>query len=195
MRTSSVLLSAFTGLLLFIGADIIAQDKAAKAKKAPKAKAEPVVLDPYGRPEGSIVDQTARYYVWHDGQGWHMRTTAKGGRNFHGKIRTHDATIKSYKSVGLKNDKQKKTSTDSWRVNDARNELTFQFLTAQLSDGLDLVVDGEGEVEFELNIDKQKNPQAVFVGRGLQHPDTNPFRLPASPKRTGKQGDTASDSK
>jgi hypothetical protein len=192
MRASSVLLSAVTGVLLFIGADIIAQEKAAKAKKAPKAKAEPVVLDPYGRPEGSIVDQTARYYVWHDGQGWHIRTTAKGGRNFHGAVRIHNATIKTYKSVGLK-EKQKKQ--DSWRVNDTRNELTFQFLTGNLSDGLDFVLEGDGEVEFELKIGDQKNPQAVFVGRGLQHPDTNPFRLPAAPKRVAKEGDTAGDAK
>jgi len=165
-------------------AQIAAQQPEPKAKKkAAKTKAEPVVLDPSGRPEGSIVDQSGRYYVWHDGQGWHLRTTAKVGRNFHGAVRVKDAKIKTYKSVGLKNDKQG-GSEDSWRVNDARSELTFQFKTGKLSDGLDFVVEGDdGEVEFDLHIDKQKSPQAIFVGRGLQHPDTNPFSLPAAPKK------------
>lgn len=160
---------------------IAAQQPESKAKKK-AAKAEPVVLDPSGRPEGSIVDQTGRYYVWHDGQGWHLRTTSKGGRNFHGAVRVKEAKIKTFKSVGLK-DKQGKNE-DLWRVNDARSELTFHFKTGKLSDGLDFVVDGdEGQVEFDLHIDKQKSPQAIFVGRGLQHPDTNPFSLPAAPKK------------
>ena len=167
-------------------AGIAAQEPGAKAKaksKAVKAKAEPVVLDPSGRPEGSIVDQTGRYYVWHDISGWHLRTTAKVGRNFHGTIRVKDAKIKTFKSVGLK-DKQGKNE-DLWRVNDARSELTFNFRTGKLSDGLDFAVEGDdGQVEFDLHIDKQKNPNDIFVGKGLQHPDSNPFSLPAAPKKT-----------
>jgi hypothetical protein len=161
-----------------------AQEGKAKEKKAPKTKAEPTVLDPFGRPEGSIVAQTARYYVWYDGESWHLRTTAKVGRNFHGTIRTKDARIKSCRSVGLKNDKQKKGATDAWRVNDARSELTFHFKTGQLSDGFDFVVEGEeGQLDFDLLIDDQKNPRAIFVGRGEQHPDKNPFSLGAMPKK------------
>lgn len=175
-------------LALVIGgaaSQLAGQEPTAKAKKKPKDKAEPVALDPFDRPEGSIVDQTARYYVWFDKQGWHLRTTAKVGRNFHGTIKLKDAKVKSCLSVGLKNDKQKKTATDSWRVNDARDELKFAFKTGQLSDGFDLAVEGdEGQIEFELLIDSQKNPRAIFVGRALGHPDQNPFHLQAVPRRT-----------
>jgi hypothetical protein len=183
MRAAAVhlllMIAVFSALKLLAG-----QEGAAKGKKAAKAKAEPTVLDPFGRPEGSIVDQTARYYVWYDGDSWNLRTTAKVGRNFHGTIRMKDAKIKSCRSVGLKNDKQKKAATDAWRVNDARSELTFQFKTGQLSDGFDMVVEGDGgQIEFELLIDNQKNPRAIFVGRGEQHPDKNPFSLPATPQK------------
>jgi hypothetical protein len=161
----------------------LGENKPGQAKKPAMSKSALTMLDPSGRPEGSIVDQTARYYVWHDAQGWHLRTTAKVGRNFHGAVRVKDAKIKTFKSVGLKKDNQGKVE-DVWRVNEARTELKFQFKTGKLSDGIDLVVDGDGgQIEFELNIDKQQNPRAVFVGRGLQHPATNPFTLPSSPKK------------
>jgi hypothetical protein len=162
---------------------VAAQDSTKKEKKK-KAKAEPVVLDPFGRPEGQINDQPARYYVWFENKSWKLRTTAKVGRNFTGTIRLKDAKVKSCLSVGLKKDNQKKTDIDRWQVNEARNELRFQFKTSTLADGFDLEVDGDdGQIEFELMIDNQKNPKAVFVGRGLQHPDTNPFSLPAIPKK------------
>jgi hypothetical protein len=175
----------FLLLLVALGTvvnQIAADEPAAKAKKAKKAKAEPRVLDPFDRPEGSIVDQTARYYVWYDKQGWHLRTTAKVGRNFSGTIRVKDAKIKSCVPVGLK-DRQK--VGDAWQVNEARSELRFAFKTSKLSDGFDLVVEGdEGQMEFELAIDNQRNPRAVFVGKSQQHPDQNPFTLPAAPKKT-----------
>jgi len=157
-----------------------------KAKKAPKAKAEPVVLDPIGRTDGKIVDQTARYYIWYDpeNEAWNLRTTAKVGRNFHGTIRVKEAKIKSVLPVGLKNDRQKKGSQDAWRFNGDRSELTFQFKTSQLSDGFAFKLDGEdGEIEFDLQIDNQKNPRAIFVGKGEQHPDKNPFSLPVAPRK------------
>ena len=66
-----------------------------KAKKTPKAKAKaaPVELDPIGKTEDKIYDQTARYYIWYDRQdeSWQLRTTAKVGRNFHGTIRVKEA--------------------------------------------------------------------------------------------------------
>jgi hypothetical protein len=181
MRTGFTMLILIAVLLGNIESRALGQGKTAKAKKPAKSKDAPATLDPSGRPEGSIVDQTARYYVWHDNQGWHLRTTAKVGRNFHGVVRVKDAKIKTFKSVGLKKDNQGKVE-DVWRVNDARTELKFQFKTGKLSDGIDLILDGDaGQIEFELNIDNQKNPRAIFVGRGLQHPATNPFSLPSSP--------------
>jgi len=152
--------------------------------KATKAKSKPAArpLDPWGRPEGSIVDQTARYYVWYDKQGWHVRTTAKVGRTFNGAIRVKDAKIKSCVAIGLKNDGKK--STDAWKVNQARSELKFAFRTGRMSDGFDLAIDGdEGQLEFELLIDNLSHPKAVFIGEGLQHPSESPFSLPAAPQR------------
>jgi hypothetical protein len=160
-----------------------ADEPAGKTKKKSKPAAAAKELNPFDRPEGSIVDQTARYYVWYDKQGWHVRTTAKGGRNFHGTIRVKEAKIKSCVPIGLKDGKQRGV-TDAVKFNEARTELKFAFKTGKMSDGFDLAVDGEaGQIEFELAIDNQKNPKWIFVGRALGHPAENPFSLPTMPKR------------
>ena len=175
-------------LLVTLGTCIVtnaaAQQPPAKAKGAkPKAKAQQV--DPWNRPEGSIVDQTARYYVWYDGTGWHIRSTAKGLRTFHGTVRTTGAEIKSCVPVGLSDGKQK-GKPDVWRVNDKRSELTFRFRTAAKSDGFDIKLEGDGTVEFELQIDDEQKPQAIFVGEKKRHPAKSPFSLPAKPAKAGQ---------
>ena len=159
-----------------------AQQPKSKATKTARPKSAAKKLDPWDRPEGSIVDQTARYYVWYDSQGWHIRSTAKGLRTFHGTVRVKDARIKSCVPVGLKDGRQK-GMPDAWRVNDKRSELTFRFRTAAKSDGFDINVEGDGQIEFDLAIDEQKKPQAIFVGGGKGHPDNVPFSLPATPQR------------
>jgi hypothetical protein len=181
-------------ILLGVVIGLAADQPKVKQKKAPKSKAAPRELDPFDRPEGSINDQTARYYVWYDKSGWHLRTTAKGARRFHGTIRVTEGRIAACVPVGLKEGKQK-GRPDVWRVNDARSELQFQLTTAQLSDGFDLSIEGEkGEIEFDLNIDMQRNPRSIFVGKARQHPDKNPFSLPLTPTRGGEKGPGADGS-
>jgi len=173
---------AVIALCLACGA--IAQQPAAKAK-AKKAKAQVEKIDPWGRPEGSIVDQAARYYVWYDDSGWHVRSTAKGQRTFHGTISVKDARIKSCVPIGLKDGKQK-GQPDAWRVNEKRTQLTFRFKTSTKSDGFDIDVEGDGTIEFELAIDNEQKPQAIFVGENKRHPAKSPFSQPAAPAKSGQ---------
>jgi hypothetical protein len=171
-------------LLIALGAGVVgfaaAQQPPAKAKAKPKAKAQK--LDPWNRPEGTIVDQTARYYVWYDATGWHIRCTAKGLRTFQGTVRAKGTQIKSCVPVGLSDGKQK-GKPDVWRVNDKRSELTFRFRTAAKSDGFDIKVEGDGSVEFELTIDGEQKPQTIFVGEKKRHPAESPFSQPAKPPK------------
>lgn len=180
MRTHTlILIVACFGCWLTGG---VAAPQEAKGKKGGKAKE--VELNPFGRPEGSIVDQPARYYIWYDGDSWQLRTTSQAARNFTGVIRLKNAKFKSCVTVGLKNDKQKKGAEDGWRMSGDRDEIKFAFKTGKLSDGLDIKVDGDdGVIEFDLSIDTQKNPRAIFVGRDVAHPGKNPFTLPATPKK------------
>ena len=183
MHFSSVILVSLT---ICCAGNISAQETKAKRGKPKPKSGEIETVDAFGRPEGSIANQTARYYAWYDGEQWHLRTTAKQARNFNGTIRVTNGEIKSCVGVGVKNDRQKKANTDAWRINPQRNELKFVFRTATLSDGLDFVVEGDGPIEFDLFIDTQQNPRAIFLGRSGEHPRQIPFRLPAQVERTGK---------
>ncbi len=123
--------------------------------------------------------------MWYDASGWHIRTTAKGLRTFHGTVKVKDARIKSCVPVGLSDGKQK-GKPDVWRVNEKRSELTYRFRTSARSDGFDIVLEGDGQIEFELAIDGEQKPQAIFVGQKKRRPEKSPFSQPATPAKTGK---------
>src|SRR5687767_12196811 len=100
MRKQLLFLAA-VWLLFSFAISAAQQPTKSKTAKSARPKSAPKKLDPWNRPEGSIVDQTARYYVWYDTKGWHIRCTAKGLRTFHGTVRVKDARIKSCLPVGL----------------------------------------------------------------------------------------------
>lgn len=181
LSKASLLFLAF--VVAFAGTAAVTGAQKEKTKsKAKKQKSEP--LDVTGRPEGGLAAKhgakSARYYVWYDKQGWHLRSTAGGTRRFHGTVRVKDGKIASVLSVGLKGDGKK--SQDAWRVDSARKELAFDFRTSTASDGLDIKIDGDqAELEFDLLIDNQKRPQRVFLGRKEQHPAELPLKLKSVP--------------
>jgi hypothetical protein len=186
-RNSALLLLMLTAFL--VGA-LLHPGKASAQKsadpKGAKNKKQSEPLDPSGRPEGPLAAKLgvkgARYYVWYDKQGWHLRTTAGGTRRFHGTMRVTDGTIASCISVGLKGDGKK--SQDAWRVEPKRKELAFDFRTSTHSDGLDIRIDGDdAELEFNLLIDGQPKPRAVFLGKKQHNPIAMPLKLKAVPEQ------------
>ncbi len=192
-RTPALLLlvaMAFVAGVLVSPAEIAAQKKPADGKSA-KSKKQSGPLDPTGRPEGPLAAKlgvkSARYFVWYDKQGWHLHTTAGGTRRFHGTMKVTDGTIASCISVGLKGDGKK--SQDAWRVEPQRKALEFDFRTSTASDGLDIRIDGDdAELEFNLLIDGQPKPRAVFLGKKQQNPPELPLKLKAVPAQTAAKG-------
>jgi hypothetical protein len=186
-RISALLLIAtafLTGVLL--NPEWAAAQKKSADGKAAKSKKQTEPLDPTGRPDGPLAAKlgvkSARYFVWYDKQGWHLRTTASGTRRFHGTMRVTDGTIASCISVGLKGDGKK--SQDAWRVDPKRVELAFDFRTSTHSDGLDIRIDGDdANLEFDLLIDGQPKPRAVFLGKKQQNPPELPLKLKAVPEQ------------
>lgn len=149
------------------------QAAAQKATKTARTKAD-VPIDPEGWPESSLTKQSARYFIWHDKMGWHLRSTTAGKlRRFHGAIRLDQGRIESVISTGI--DKEK---TDAWRVDKDRKTLKYEFKTASRSDGFYFKVKDTTELEFDLAIDGKKDAKAVFIGKKGQHPAEVPFTLP-----------------
>lgn len=178
------------GSIGFAVSPALPQDKPAANKKAAKKpdkkdeKADPPPIDPWNRPEGSIVEKTARYYIWYDSNGWHLRACSIRLRNFHGVVRVTNGKVKSCIPVGLK---ERTKVKDLWTVNADRSELKFSFSTSTKSDGLDIKFEGdEAQLEFDLNIDQDRAAKLMYIGKNEEHPTRNPFTLPAVPPKPNK---------
>jgi hypothetical protein len=157
-----------------------------KATKKKSAKARP--LDPIGRPEGSIIDQPARWYVWFDDREkhWCLRSTT-GGKSvpFAGVVTIEGGRIESCVGVGFKTLKGKKEKDNEWRMSADRKTLNLNWVAAGRSDGVNVKVSGEGAtLRFDLKTGGASKPEVIFVGASKGHPAENPFELPANPEST-----------
>jgi hypothetical protein len=137
-------------------------------------------LDPRGRPEGFKEGDTARYAVWHDEHGWHLRTTtAKKKHHFTGKIEVEGGVLEHVHSFDL--EKEGKLA-DHWKVSAKKHEVRFDFATDRGLDGINFHTSKDAKrLIFTLHIDGKEETGRVYVGRRGQHPQTIPFTLPAHP--------------
>jgi hypothetical protein len=137
-------------------------------------------LDPRGKPKGFHTGATVRYAIWHNDNGWHLRTTtAKREHVFRGHIRVEGGTFERIYSHDLEKEGKLR---DWWRVGPERHRVTFDFKTDRGLDGIDFRVSKSARrIHFELHIDGRPEPSHVFVGRFDQHPVAMPFDLPAHP--------------
>jgi hypothetical protein len=162
-------------VVLFFG--LLAQSAAQKKSDDRRDSA----LDPRGRMEGSPTDKPARYYVWCDDDGWHLRSCSKVMNRFDGSVRVGSATIQKCRPIGLESRGKR---PDKWGLDQSRREIRFDIHTARSFDGFDFSVnDPSAELEFELRINGKAMPKRIFIGRDGAHPAQENFRLPANPER------------
>jgi hypothetical protein len=137
-------------------------------------------LDPRGRPKGFHAGDTVRYAIWHDDNGWHVRTTtAKREHVFRGHVRVEDGVFERIYSHDLEKEGKLR---DWWKVGPERHRVTFDFKTDRGVDGIDFRISRSARrLHFDLHIDGRPEPGRVFVGRFNQNPGKIPFDLPAHP--------------
>jgi hypothetical protein len=91
----------------------------------------PEQIDPQtvkGKPEQDLVKvRNARYFVWHDGSGWHLRTASRGLAKYGGPIQLKGGSFGKLRAIGLE---RKAKRSDRWAVNEDRTELRFEIHTA-----------------------------------------------------------------
>lgn len=137
-------------------------------------------IDPKGKPEGLEVGQTMRWYLWHNNNVWHLRTTTTSRRHhFEGK-----ATVKGgrIRDVHVTQGDKMIEQGDWWKLSKNDRELTIDFKSKGEMDGFDFVVGGKAdEIEFSLKIDGEEKPEKIFVGKAGEHPESATFTLPAKP--------------
>jgi hypothetical protein len=146
----------------------------------PEAEAGGAALDPRGKPKGFHAGDTVRYAIWHNENGWHLRTTtAKREHVFRGHVLVEGGIFERIYSHDLEKEGKLR---DWWRVGPERHRVTFDFKTERGLDGIDFRVSRSAKrIQFELHIDGRPEPNRVFVGRFDQHPAAIPFDLPAHP--------------
>lgn len=138
-------------------------------------------IDPTGRFSDDLIDDTPRYFLWHDQSGWHVRTTSSRGTfsRYDGTIQVTGGTFAKLRPIGLERRGQ---NPDKWELNDDRDELTFEIATNSSFDGFDFTVDGsDATVTFDLNISKKGYRSRIIIGRDGVFPSETRFRFPGSP--------------
>ncbi|MBI2833954.1 MAG: hypothetical protein HYX76_05955 [Acidobacteria bacterium] len=145
------------------------------------------------------------YYVWKEGRTWHVRWTTFGAmRRFTGHVVSEGGRLESLKRIDVEEERKvicpgraprvvrgprgrvrgvspgrapvvaERTQDRIEKEGDRRIQFTAQ--TDDDIDGFDFTVgDQVHELRFTLEIDGKSRPADVDVGRGNQHPATNPF--------------------
>jgi len=106
------------------------------------------------------------YWVWHDGGGWHLRSTTAGlPHRFHGTIVPLGGQIADARPIRLE-------SSDRIRI--GAGGITFDFVTQGGEDGFDWHV-SSGCNRFEIFIDGAARPHHVHLGGPATAPRHVPF--------------------
>lgn len=165
------------------------------ADDAPSAaEVTPVTIaagDIQGQPEQDLVKVTnARYFIWRDSKGWHLRTAARALTQFSGSIRLEGGSFGKLRPIGLE---AKAKNPDRWAVNADRNEIRFEIHTVGRFDGFDFEVDGgnpSDRVVFDLSQGREGRhlPRRIFLGRDGKHPGKSQFESSARPDKSLKEG-------
>jgi hypothetical protein len=138
-------------------------------------------IDPTGRFSDDLIDDTPRYFLWHDQSGWHVRTTSSRGTfsRYDGTISVEGGTFAKLRPIGLERRGQ---NPDKWELSDERDEMKFEIATNSSFDGFDFTIDGnDATLSFDLNISKKGYRNRIIIGRDGVSPSEKTFSFPASP--------------
>jgi hypothetical protein len=133
-----------------------------KAQRSPDLEGQPSTLR-----EGAM----ASYWIWHDGDGYHLRTTtAHDRRVFSGRIEFSGGSgwAKAYQ---LGPDDEVKLTPQG---------IAFSLATQRKLLGFDFRMDYPSQATLSLELDEDKSQKVVehvFLGRNNAHPMTNPFTI------------------
>jgi hypothetical protein len=122
-----------------------------------------------GRPENLHPGSDLGYYIWHDGEGLHLRTIGPGPRHvFKATLRT-DGEFRNVRLVRLEGD-------DGFEIRDGGHVLELRFETWDGIDGVDFHIEGGKKLTFLLRLDGARAPtRKLFLGAAGVHPRHNPF--------------------
>lgn len=132
-----------------------------------------------GRPAGFDAGDIGHTYVWHDGTGWHLRTTDAADGPHH-----YSGTITASPGVHFSDVAKVRFEPDDHLYVDDHDVLHYDFTTYEGIDGINFRVSAcDGDRAHEtLGFFLQKqgtddNPAAIDLGRDDHHPASDPFTV------------------
>lgn len=136
--------------------------------------------EPKGKPAGMEAGQPVRWYVWHDKNGWHVRTTTKSKEHeFTGTIRVLGGAVNHVHPAKMEGKSKQK---DWWALSEGNKVVTLKLKTDGGMDGFDFEVGPSAkEIVFALKVDGKDDPKHIHIGKQGDHPDAAKFTLPAHP--------------
>jgi hypothetical protein len=166
-------------LLTDAGAQFTPRDS--EAKSAVRKSQKNQGLDPEGRPAAFDKVQGARYAVWRDHQGWHLRTSSdRRAHHYKGQIRVEGGSVEQVSSYRS----EKIAPAARWKLKPNKQELAFNFKSNEPLDGIRFRVSpGASRVVFALELDSETEPYLVYIGQKNQFPEVLPMSLPAWPRQ------------
>ena len=170
--------TGFIGLA-FVATSLVATSTSAVAVSA-KPKATSCSIQPddnwpgwvQGRPSGINPLTTAHIYMWHDGDGWHIRAThhTTNLRSFSGQLSTSGKFAKVH-AVHLEKSDQFSVASDG-------HTISFVFKNYGYIDGVDFRTHCAPSISFAFQSDGTTAPPGkVIIGSHSSHPRNDPFTI------------------
>ncbi len=125
-----------------------------------------------GRPSGINPLTTAHIYMWHDGDGWHIRATHHNTnlRSFSGQLSTSGKFAKVH-AVHLEKSDQFSVASDG-------HTISFVFKNYGYIDGVDFRTHCAPSISFAFQSDGKTAPASkIIVGKNSAHPRNDPFTI------------------
>jgi len=135
-------------------------------------------ISPEGRPDALDAGDAGAVYVWHDGDGWHIRTTDARPVDHHytGTIRLQPAAANFADIRTVRDERDDHVSVDG------TNTLRYDFHTFASIDGVDFHVtcpagrrDGHERLAFHTDFDGHPISDRVRIGDSKQSPKSADF--------------------
>jgi hypothetical protein len=134
--------------------------------------AEPARSAVEGRPTDFRRGAPEAYWVWHDGNGWHLRTTTQSHlHRFSGRVWIPKGEVADVRMV---------RSEHNDRFRKSGSSMTFDFQTLGDEDGFDFKIAEGNCTYFHLDIDGKPVPSRVFLGAKNVSPTAAGFRACAN---------------
>lgn len=139
------------------------------AKPTAEPSSQPALEGP-----APLLDRAAPtgYYLWHDENGFHLRTHGPGSHHrFEARLRT-DGVFADVDAVRLE-------SRDDVAVLDGGHTLVLRLRTYDATDGVNFRVRGGDWLRLSLRLDGAPIPtERIYLGGPQSHPPRNPFTVP-----------------